>query len=189
MCYVPARLLRVRLLATMANRDNHYEAAFEGYLISRRVAYVAVNEQRRSQVVGGSLKNVDFLVSPGAGATFLVDVKGRRFPSGRRSKQYWRNWSTWDDLNSLARWQDRLGQGTLALLAFAYHVTGDRSPIPADQLYQFRRQWYAFLAVRIADYIQGLRPLSAKWRTVAMPTPAFRAAAFPFDDLLKHGLD
>ena len=33
----------------------------------------------------------------------LVDVKGRRFPSGDEQKQYWKNWSTRDDLVSLAR--------------------------------------------------------------------------------------
>ena len=32
----------------MANRDNHYEAAFEAYLRSRGVPYIAVDEARRS---------------------------------------------------------------------------------------------------------------------------------------------
>ncbi|MEM9657888.1 MAG: HYExAFE family protein, partial [Planctomycetota bacterium] len=91
----------------MANRYNHYEAAFEAYLRRRRVAYVAVNEQRRSRLEGGTLKSVDFLVSPAGGVTLLVDVKGRRFPSGSRRREYWKNWSTWDDLRSMARWQDQ----------------------------------------------------------------------------------
>ena len=66
----------------MAKRDNHYEAAFEAYLQARQIAYVAVDEARRSRIAAGSLKNVDFLVSPADGLTLLVDVKGRRFPSG-----------------------------------------------------------------------------------------------------------
>ena len=170
----------------MAKRDNHYEAAFEAYLRERRVAYVAVDEQRRSRIAGGSLKNVDFLVSPADGATLLVDVKGRRFPSGNHHKQYWRNWSTADDLRSLARWQDQLGAGSLALFGFVYHVVGDRSPMPAHQLFPFRDQRYAMLAVRAADYIRFARPLSAKWQTVSMPTALFRQAAIPFDDLLPQ---
>jgi len=173
----------------MAKRDNHYEAAFEAYLRERRVAYVAVDEQRRSRIVGGSLKNVDFLVSPADGATLLVDVKGRRFPSGNHHKQYWRNWSTADDLRSLARWQDQLGAGSLALFGFVYHVVGDRSPMPAEQLYEFRGQRYAMLAVRAADYIRFARPLSAKWQTVSMPAALFRQAAIPFDDLLPQKPD
>jgi hypothetical protein len=170
----------------MAKRDNHYEAAFEAYLQDRRVAYVAVNEQRRSRIAGGSLKNVDFLVSPADGATLLVDVKGRRFPSGNRQKQYWRNWTTWDDLRSLARWQDQLGRGSVALFGFVFHVVAERSPVPPDELFQFRGQRYAMLAVRAVDYIRFARPLSAKWQTVSMPTTLFRQAAMPFDDLLPR---
>ncbi|HEX6962785.1 MAG TPA: HYExAFE family protein [Lacipirellula sp.] len=170
----------------MAKRDNHYEAAFEAYLQERRVAYVAVDEQRRSRIAAGSLKNVDFLVSPADGATLLVDVKGRRFPSGNRNKQYWRNWSTWDDLRSLARWQDQLGAGSLAVFGFVYHVVGERSPVPAELLLEFRGQRYAMLAVRAVDYIRFARPLSAKWQTVSMPAALFRQAAVPFDDLLPR---
>lgn len=170
----------------MAKRDNHYEAAFEGYLRARRVAYVAVDEQRRSQIAGGSLKNVDFLVSPADGATLLVDVKGRRFPSGNHQKQYWRNWTTWDDLRSLARWQDQLGAGSLALFGFVYHVVADRSPVAPEQLFEHRGRLYAMLAVRAADYIRFARPLSAKWQTVSMPAALFRQAALPFDDLLPQ---
>ena len=92
----------------MANRDNHYEAAFEAYLRSRGVPYVAVDEAKRSLLSNGaSIKSLDFIVSggvdisvcPAAGGnvcstrpiTWLVDVKGRRFPSGDVQKQYWKN--------------------------------------------------------------------------------------------------
>ena len=173
----------------MAKRDNHYEAAFEAYLRERRVAYVAVDEQRRSRLGEGSLKNVDFLVSPADGVTLLVDVKGRRFPSGQRHKQYWRNWTTWDDLRSLARWQDRLGDGSLALFGFVFHVIAEKSPLPADALFPFRDRQYAILAVRVADYIRFARPLSAKWQTASIPAAVFRQAAVPFDDLLPQPVD
>jgi hypothetical protein len=169
----------------MAQRHNHYELAFEAYLRSHRVAYVAVDEQRRSLIAGGSLKNLDFLVSPSASVSLLVDIKGRQFPSGQKQKQYWRNWSTWDDLVSMASWQDKLGPGSLALLVFAYEVVGSRAPMEPTQLFAFRDRLYAFLAVRAADYIQFSRPLSAKWQTVSMPTATFRQAAFPFDTILS----
>ena len=100
----------------MANRCNHYELAFEAYLREHRVAYVAVNEQRRSLIAQGSIKSLDFIVSPSNTVSLLIDIKGRRFPSGERHKQYWKNWSTWDDLGSMARWQDKLGTGSCALL-------------------------------------------------------------------------
>ena len=45
----------------MANRDNHYEAAFEEYLRSRGVPYVAVDEAKRSVLSNGaSIKSLDF---------------------------------------------------------------------------------------------------------------------------------
>ena len=173
----------------MAKRDNHYEAAFEAYLQARQIAYVAVDEARRSRIAAGSLKNVDFLVSPADGLTLLVDVKGRRFPSGVSHPQYWRNWSTWDDLRSLARWQEQLGPGSLALFGFIFHVVGDRSPLPPDDLFWFRGERYAMLAVRAADYVRFARPLSAKWETVAMPAPLFRQAAVPFDELVPRPVE
>src|SRR5271157_4868305 len=74
---------------SMANRDNHYEAAFEEFLRSRGVPYVAVDEARRSVLAdGGSIKSLDFIVSTPSQVTWLVDVKGRRFPSGEEQKQY-----------------------------------------------------------------------------------------------------
>lgn len=168
----------------MAKRSNHYELAFEAYLREERIAYVAVNEQRRSLVAQGSLKNLDFIVSPTNDVSLLIDIKGRRFPSGNRQKQYWRNWTTWDDLQSMARWQEKMGSGSCALFVFAYELVGTRSPVNAEQIYQFRDRWYAFLAVRIADYIQFCRPLSAAWQTVTLPTTLFRQAAFPFAEIL-----
>jgi hypothetical protein len=113
-------------------------------------------------------------------------VKGRRFPSGNHHKQYWRNWSTWDDLRSLARWQDQLGGNSVALFGFVYHVIAEKSPVALEQLFEFRGQRYAMLAVRAVDYIRFARPLSAKWQTVSMPAALFRQAAVPFDDLLPR---
>ena len=73
----------------MANRDNHYEAAFEEFLRRRCVPYVAVDEAKRSLLSdGASIKSLDFIVSSPGPTTRLVDVKGRRFPSGDVQKQY-----------------------------------------------------------------------------------------------------
>jgi len=120
------------------HRDNHYEAAFEAYLRDRRLPYIAVDEARRSLVADGSLKSLDFIVSPAGRTSWLVDVKGRRFPSGEEQKQYWKNWSTRDDLRSLAGWQAYFGPDFCPLLVFAYHLVGSRSPLPLGQLFEFR---------------------------------------------------
>jgi hypothetical protein len=172
----------------VANRDNHYEAAFEDFLRQRRLAYIAVDEGRRSLVAGGTLKSLDFIVSPPGQPSWLVDVKGRRFPSGDEHHQYWKNWSTRDDLRSLAAWQRQFGPGFFSMLVFAYHLVGSRSPLPSDQLFAFRGEHYGFLGVRLADYVPHARPLSDRWDTVAMPTGLFRRAARPLEAWLESPL-
>ena len=177
----------------MANRRNHYEAAFEAYLRQERMPYVAVDERRRALVDGlgkdgGSIKSLDFIVSPGGedpiAKRWLVDIKGRRFPSGQKQPQYWRNWSTEDDLRSLARWQKEFGPAFEAALVFAYQLTADRTPTPAEQVFYHQDTPYAFVGIRLADYLAASRPLSARWRTVSMPVAEFRRRAQPLVEMI-----
>src|SRR5262245_57955946 len=90
----------------MANRDNHYEAAFEAYLRARGVSYVAIDETRRARLGGDTLKSLDFIVHGCRDRSWLIDVKGRSFPAGRKKKLYWKNWSTRDDLRAMAAWEN-----------------------------------------------------------------------------------
>jgi hypothetical protein len=171
----------------MANRDNHYEAAFEGYLRSRGIPYVAVDEAKRSVLAdGGSIKSLDFIVSAPGPAVWLVDVKGRRFPSGDEQKQYWKNWSTQDDLRSLAQWEELFGPGFEGLFVFAYNIVGDRAPLPAEQLFTFREGLYGFVGIRLREYAACCHPISPSWDTVAMPAAEFRRLARPIDDFLTN---
>jgi len=159
----------------MANRDNHYEAAFEGWLRAQQVPYVAVDEARRALMGGGSLKSLDYIVSPelteqspladesppAAGRNgWLVDVKGRKFPSGNQQAQYWKNWSTQDDLWSLGRWEQLFGGQFCALFVFAYLVVGDRSPLPEELMYEHGGRMYGFVGVTLRDYARWARPIS-----------------------------
>jgi hypothetical protein len=163
----------------MAKRDNHYEAAFEALLRRDRTAYVAVDEQRRSLLGQTSVKSLDFIVSSPGGITWLVDVKGRLFPSGTQ-KQYWRNWSTHDDLISLTRWEQLFGSSARGLLLFAYQVVGDRAPLPPDELFCHRDRWYGFVGIELRHYAAAARRLSPKWDTVTMPVGEFRQLAAPW---------
>lgn len=185
----------------MANRDNHYEAAFEEFLRTRGVPYVAVDEAKRSLMSdGASIKSLDFIVSGGVDPSdntktgedacrkgpisWLVDVKGRRFPSGDVQKQYWKNWSTRDDLRSLAQWEELFGASFRGLFVFAYDVLGDRAPLPAEELFEFRGNLYGFIAVPLSDYAAYAQPISPRWDTWAMPAGEFRRLARPLVELL-----
>jgi hypothetical protein len=173
----------------MANRHNHYEAAFEAYLRSRTIPYVAVDESRRSLMGDETLKSLDFIVSPqraqgrcasARGWSWLVDVKGRRFSSGARRK-LWNNWSTSDDLRSLARWEELFGEQFRGLLVFAYNVDGDLAPLPPELLFEHRGGLYGFVAISLDLYTAWAKRLSPKWDTVSMPTDRFRELARPAD--------
>jgi hypothetical protein len=181
----------------MTKRDNHYEAAFEAYLRARTIPYVAVDETRRSLTISANsdladptqqtLKSLDFIVSPLSLSgqrlgSWLVDVKGRRFPTGS-SKQYWKNWSTADELRSLAHWESLFAGQFQSLLVFAYNVVGDQAPLPAEQLFEFRGGLYGFLGIRLDHYAGWSKVLSPKWQTVTIPAKQFRALARPCDEL------
>jgi len=170
----------------MANRDNHYEAAFEQYLRSRGVPYVAVDEAKRSVLSNGaSIKSLDFIVSAPGEWTWLVDVKGRRFPGGEENKQYWKNWTSRDDIDGLGQWEELFGPTFRGLFVFAYDVLGDRAPLPEPELFEFREKLYGFVAIVLSDYTPHARPISPKWDTVAMSTTDFRRLARPFCELLE----
>lgn len=173
----------------MANRNNHYEAAFEAYLRAEQTPYVAVNEQRRALADGASLKSVDYIVSPqryaaGGAVSWLIDVKGRRFPAGVRRRQYWKNWSTRDDVDSLTRWRARFGPAFDAALVFAYLLTGEATPVPPDEVFYHRGSAYAFVGVPLERYVHRARTLSERWETIAMPVADFRREARSLRDLL-----
>ncbi len=172
----------------MANRDNHYEAAFEEFLRARGVPYVAVDEARRSLMSDGeSIKSLDFIVAAPGRTTWLVDVKGRRFPSGDQTCQYWKNWAPQEDLISLAQWESIFGEGFQGLLVFAYHVLGDRAPLPAERCFCFRDRLYGFIAIGLDDYSAWARPISPSWDTVAMPTAEFRRLGRAVEMFLASG--
>lgn len=169
----------------MAKRDNHYEAAFEAYLRERQVPYVAVDEAKRSVLAEGSLKSLDFIVTPRARShAWLCDVKGRRFPAGS-GKQYWKNWTSGEDLQSLVQWEALLGQQFTGLLVFAYHIVGDFAPLPPAQLFLHRERWYAFLGMRLHHYLAHAHVISPKWDTRAVAAAKFRELAEPMDVLLS----
>jgi hypothetical protein len=165
---------------TMAHRENHYEAAFEAFVRSRQMAYVAVDESRRALWGDGSLKSLDYIVTASQAGHWLVDVKGRRFPSGRQ-KQYWKNWSTADDLRSLTRWEAIFGKQFHGLLVFVYWIVGEKAPLPAEQLFAFDDRLYALLGVGLGDYAASCRRISQRWGTVAVPAPEFRQLAQPLE--------
>ncbi len=124
----------------------------------------------------------DRIIIPASTNSWLCDIKGRRFPSGQKHPQYWRNWVAKDDLVSLARWENLFGAGFHGLFVFVYDVCGTRLPLPEERLFPCGGKRYAFFVIPLATYMDGCRSLSVRWETVTMPTALFRRYALPLDE-------
>jgi hypothetical protein len=169
----------------VALRGNHYDAAFEAFLRTRRTPYVAVDEQRRALLEQQSLKSMDFIVYSQKAANLLVDVKGRRFPSGDpESGHRWENWATAEDLPALLKWQDVFGNDFRAVLVFAYHIVSDAERVKFDDLYSFRDRLYSFYGVWADDYRKAMHTRSESWQTVSVPSGPYRELRSPLVDFL-----
>jgi hypothetical protein len=187
----------------MAKRNNHYDAAFEAYLRRVGVPFILVDEARRARLNQVSLKSMDFIVTAPGNRNLLVDVKGRRFPSGcgperARAGHKWENWATKDDLDSLLRWQEVFGDGFRAMLMFAYDLLDARA---ADELaaaagigqgagagagnaFFHRGRVYSFFGVWADEYRTAMHARSQSWETVSVSSRAYRDLRIPVAELL-----
>jgi len=173
----------------LAHRNVHYEAAFEDYLRAKGWPYVAVDEAKKAIFADVAIKSFDFLVYSASGANLLTDVKGRKFPDavpGRRrgASRAWENWVTRDDVEGLAEWEKVFGRDFEAALVFAYWLQGPPQRAPFEDVHLFRKRHYAFVAVRLADYVAAARPRSVKWQTLSVPSATFAALAADVATLL-----
>src|SRR5262245_65549467 len=157
-------------------RRHHYEQAFEEYLRSRRIPYVAVDEARKALLprvraapeADASLKSFDFVIY-GQGSNLLAEVKGRRVGSAARLEC----WATVEDVESLCRWERLFGPEFDAAFVFVYWC--DEQPPDAlfQEVFELRGRWYALRAVRVRDYRQHMRVRSTSWGTVDLTRDVF----------------
>jgi hypothetical protein len=170
----------------MVKRTNHYDVAFEEYLRGTCTPYVAVDEQRRAKLVDASLKSMDFIVTSRGLQNLLVDVKGRRFPSGSEGAGHkWENWATEDDISSLLRWQQVFGNGFRAVLVFAYEIVELRFARELGPPFAHRGRLYSFFGVWADEYHTAMQQRSASWETVSLPSRHYRDLRIPVSELLE----
>ncbi|MDY3558699.1 HYExAFE family protein [Gemmata sp. JC673] len=169
--------------------DNHYEVAFDAFLRARGCAVVPVVESRRSYLDTSEVKSPDFLTLAPAGAKLVIDVKGRKFPGagkGGTPRRSWQNWCELEDVESLARWSDRLGDGFLGVLAFVYDVALQfELPPCTPDVFAFRGHVFLFRGVSVGEYRRHMRTRSPRWRTVHLPSADFRRLVKPITHFLR----
>ncbi|MGH7242280.1 MAG: HYExAFE family protein [Phycisphaerales bacterium] len=192
----------------MTQRRHHYEVAFEDYLRSRRIPYVAVDEAKKALLPGGlrlaqgstangaAVKSFDFVLY-GESSNLLVEIKGRRIPrrSGAPTRRRisdgmlfhrppapsaLQNWVTRDDVESLQTWERLFGSGFEAVFVFVYWC--DEQPPDAlfQEVFENRDKWYALRSVTARDYAKAMRTRSERWGTVHVPTGMFEQISRPF---------
>lgn len=164
-------------------RRHHYEQAFEEYLRSRRIPYVAVDEARKTLAPSGAslklagsvpeaepLKSFDLVVY-GPRQNMLVEIKGRRVGPGRARRL--ESWVTQDDVDALKAWEGLFGPGFIACFVFVYWCE-EQPPVPLfEETFEHKGRWYAVRVVTVAEYAGSMRTRSSRWRTVHLPTAEF----------------
>lgn len=170
-------------------RDNHYEAAFEAFLRSRKVPFIAIDEAKRTLLGDVKVKSLDFIIVGPDDAKLVVDVKGRRYPGGTAEKpnKTWQNWATLEDIDGLDNWARLLGPGFRGVIAFAYHIASPFVlPENTTDSFTFRDDVYLMRAIPSTEYRQHMTTRSLRWGTVNLPSKAFRTLVKPFTSLLQN---
>lgn len=166
----------------MAQRRFHYDRAFEYYLRSKSIPYVAVDEARKALRGQVKLKNFDFVVYADHGANLLVDVKGRKHTG--RSRRQLDNWVTADDVADLMQWQEVFGEGFQSALVFLYWCEAQPPDALFHEVFTLDDRWYSVLAVPVSEYRQHMVERSAKWQTVHVPAEQFARISQPLMRML-----
>lgn len=170
----------------IAIRSNHYEAAFEAWLRDRRWPYVSVDEARRTLVAESSLKSLDFIVTAAPTTRWLVDVKGRRFPSGAaEAGNLWESWASTEDVDCLLQWEAAFGAGFRSLFVFAYDIVDPRYRAAHAEPWSFRGREYAFYGVWADEYARSMRRRSPRWDTVSLPAREYAQMRIPLQNLIS----
>jgi hypothetical protein len=165
----------------MADRNIHYEAAFEAYLRHRGIPYVAVDEAKKALFANAKLKSFDFVVYSKNGPNLLIDVKGRQLRDAA-AKRGFETWTTERDVDDLAQWEQVFGEGFKAVLTFIYWI--DAPLTPDSGMFEHRERWYQMMGIDLAEYRNHMRRRSPKWETVCLSREDFRQLARPIESWL-----
>lgn len=166
-----------------ARNHAHYEEAFKQYLADHRVPFVTVEQLVRRTDAAGPIKNFDLLVHPADGAThYIVDVKGKRFPSLSRQREvFWENWIHGDDLEGLYAWEEHFGPGYTGLLVFVYWLQAELDGRQYGSIYRHRERSYLMVALTAQEFAAHARTRSLRWQALYVPVRTFVGLVRPVE--------
>ncbi len=164
---------------------NHYERAFERWLIESGIEYVPAGEQHKPVYENSSMKSFDFLLCPSGGKKIIAEVKGRRFRGTTlEGLKGFECWVTTEDVDGLAAWQKTLGPEYEAAFIFAYRIQNIDVDFDGRGVFEYDGGCYFFTAVLLGDYIRFMKQRSPRWKTVNLSADKFRLCARPVGQLL-----
>jgi len=157
---------------------NHYERAFENWLLDNRIAYVRADEHKRAPFGRSDIKSFDFLVEASGGRRIIAEVKGRTFKGASLEKMAgFECWVTAEDVDSLGKWRQILGDGHQAVFVFAYKIENIDVDFDGMDVLDFDDSRYLIFCVELEDYRRSMKRRSPKWQTVTLPAEKFRQSA------------
>ena len=163
---------------------NHYERAFENWLIDNQIQYTSIDEHEQAAFADCRVKSFDFLVYP-EGHKIIAEVKGRKFKSTSLEKMTgFECWVTAEDIDGLTKWRQILGSDYQAVFVFAYKVENIDVDFDGIDVFEFDANRYMFFIVQLDDYRSFMKRRSPKWQTVTLPADKFRQCAVQINDML-----
>jgi hypothetical protein len=171
----------------MAHTPNHFETAFENWLIENRVQYVQVDQRKRAFFARTKIKSFDFLLYPSRldTDTLIAEVKGRTFEGKSLAKlSGLQCWVTMEDVRGLLSWEEVFGKDHTGVFVFAYELANVDIDNDGRDVFEFDGKRYLFLCVRLSDYQRLMKTRSPRWQTVMLGAADFRRCATNLRTLL-----
>jgi hypothetical protein len=164
---------------------NHYERAFENWLIDNQIKYKSIDQNKRADFNEAKVKSFDFLLYRKDGSAIIAELKGRTFKGTSFENLHgFECWVFAADVDGLSKWQDEFGAGYDAFFIFAYGIENIDVDFDGRECFQWGPRRYVFLAVRLDDYRKFMKLRSPKWRTVTLGADDFRRCAIPLEELI-----
>ncbi len=165
---------------------NHYERAFENWLIENHIPYILVDEHKRAVFSACKIKSFDFLLYSTGGQAVIAEIKGRIFKGNTLANlTSLECWVTADDIDGLMNWQKIFGKEARVVFIFAYKIEAVDVDLDGREVFDFNENRYLFLCVNLDDYRRFMKLRSPKWRTVTLPANRFRQNIIELNDFLR----
>ena len=164
---------------------NHYERAFENWLIDNSIRYLPVDDHKRAVFSRSKIKSFDFILYGPGGRIMIAEVKGRKFRGTSLEKMTgFECWVTAEDVDGLVKWQEILGPAYQAVFIFVYLIKNIDVDFNGVDVFDFNADRYVFFTVKLEDYRSFMKCRSPKWQTVTLPADKFRRCAVQINDFL-----